>query len=421
MCSITIIHNRLNKCLSKKPHWLSFMALLILIPSSTSTMINRINTCSPFPFIKFESNRISPASKKLKSDYLAKYIELAKKGDTVLKIVHIGDSHIQADIFTGNVRRLLCQYFGEEHYSRGFCFPFSITGSNNPKDLIIRAKGQWASIRSRNMEADIYAGIAGTAIETADPEATIQLLIKNQDSIQTLFDQIRIHYEGDIESFTPLVDQDFYATSKESNAIRYRSDHLSNSITISFRKENDDQKRFLLYGIELINSKSKIIYHAAGINGADVKSYLSYNRIKDQLINIKPQLIVVSLGTNDSYNQQFDSTSFGESLERLVESIQTYSPDAVIVLTTPGDHLINRREINPNLEPTCTQIKLVAEKTGCFVWDFNTIMGGTGSIHNWRKNGLCSADYVHLNTQGYTLQGNLFFNALVDLFERENL
>jgi hypothetical protein len=54
----------------------------------------------------------------------------------------------------------------------------------------------------------------------------------------------------------------------------------------------------------------------------------------------------------------------------------------------------------------------LAEETGCAVWNFYEIMGGLRSINQWYDNGLATKDKIHLTKKGYTLQGDLLYEAL---------
>ena len=52
--------------------------------------------------------------------------------DTVLTIVHLGDSHIQAGYYSGKVMRLLQAQFGNA--GRGWIAPFKLSRTNEPDD-----------------------------------------------------------------------------------------------------------------------------------------------------------------------------------------------------------------------------------------------------------------------------------------------
>ena len=58
-----------------------------------------------------------------------KLYQLEENQDRKVRIVHIGDSHIQADIFTAKIRYRMQQYFGNAGF--GFTFPYSLAFTNN--------------------------------------------------------------------------------------------------------------------------------------------------------------------------------------------------------------------------------------------------------------------------------------------------
>ena len=66
--------------------------------------------------------------------------------DTVLTIVHLGDSHIQAGKYSGKVMRLLQDEFGNA--GRGWIAPFKLSRTNEPDDYFINGNGrllwEWA-------------------------------------------------------------------------------------------------------------------------------------------------------------------------------------------------------------------------------------------------------------------------------------
>ena len=43
-------------------------------------------------------------------------------------------------------------------------------------------------------------------------------------------------------------------------------------------------------------------------------------------------------------------------------------------------------------------------------------MGGAGSMDAWVNGGYARADHIHFTPEGYTVLGNLLFNALMDTY-----
>jgi hypothetical protein len=51
------------------------------------------------------------------------------------------------------------------------------------------------------------------------------------------------------------------------------------------------------------------------------------------------------------------------------------------------------------------------------IWDFFDIMGGAGSINKWTNMKLASTDRSHYTAEGYRLQGQLLFKAMLKAYE----
>ncbi len=229
------------------------------------------------------------------------------------------------------------------------------------------------------------------------------------------FDKIRIFYDSNDSSIVPLPSGGFHFFKREIGAITYDLDKHIDKIRLGINWNDIPEGSFTLFGIDLINSSSKVAYHAAGVNGASVRTFLQSENFEFHAHQINPQLVIVSLGTNDSYNPSFKAKEFRENLSDLVKKIKYALPNSMIILTTPGDHLVDRTKTNPFIDKAQAQIYHVAKEHGCGVWDFYKVMGGAGSIGLWAQFGLSAPDNLHLNRNGYKLQGALLFDALVRL------
>ncbi|MDX9846259.1 MAG: GDSL-type esterase/lipase family protein [Tenuifilaceae bacterium] len=388
----------------------SFIVFLVILkPNELLTQTSRMETIESPNFINIDFNKIEFGTAIDQEKKLAKLLTDVPKGVEPLKILHLGDSHVQADVFTGETRRLLATWFKDEHPVRGFTFPYSIIGSNNPDDYEVTFQGKW--IRDTNIR---NIGMAGIAITTIDPTSEFTLRLK-PDVENQKFDRVKIHFEANDSSIFPLTRKEWQTNQRQTHSATYQMAEPSNEVTIGFDWGKSNSGYVRLLGIDLINSKSKVIYNAAGVNGASVSTFLQSESIIRQISDANPHLVIISLGTNDSYNPQFCPISFGENLQNLIQRVRKTLPNIIIILSTPGDHLINRNKPNPSIELAREQIIKVAAELGCGVWDFHSAMGGTGSINSWADNGFSAPDRLHLNRKGYKFKGAMLFDALYKL------
>src|SRR5689334_10476240 len=122
--------------------YFTILAFLYIAPASSiaqSMPVNENKLSGNYPFISTVFNRISNNS-GLDSFY-KKLHQLKLNGSGTVSIVHIGDSHIQADFMTAVVRNGLQDFFGNA--GRGLVFPYQLAQSNSPDDIYSSSSIGW--------------------------------------------------------------------------------------------------------------------------------------------------------------------------------------------------------------------------------------------------------------------------------------
>jgi lysophospholipase L1-like esterase len=118
------------------------------------------------------------------------------------------------------------------------------------------------------------------------------------------------------------------------------------------------------------------------------------------------------LGVNDTQSKDFAKGEYIENYDSLITVIKLARPDAAIILTTTTDNFIKRKTSNKRTILARDAMFELMKKHNVAVWDLFTIMGGYKSIMKWQKLGLAGRDRVHFSPKGYTLIGNLMFEAV---------
>lgn len=377
--------------------------LLVGIPKATETMVinsklkrfARLNNLGLNRIISYQDNPSLPIS---------------SKNSVPFKIVHIGDSHIQAGFLTGAVRQLLASFYNDTAISMGYVFPYNLAGTNSPSDYTFKSDNNWSFRKILTSEESIGAGMSGMIMETTDINPSLSVSLKSKKNGDKYFDEITVFFESESNEIEVLPEGiKFDVKSKDANHVHLKFDSPVSEANIQFDGKG---ARLSISGLILESSASKMVYNSAGLNGADVKSYLRAASLGYQLALINPQLVIVSLGTNDAYHPLFDASTFSFMLDSFVVNLKKAVPNSTILLTIPGDHLVSRINPNPKLLLVKEAIITTAIEKGCCVWDFHTLMGGEGSIRTWNGMGLTAPDLLHLNAKGYQLQGELLFEAL---------
>jgi lysophospholipase L1-like esterase len=134
----------------------------------------------------------------------------------------------------------------------------------------------------------------------------------------------------------------------------------------------------------------------------------------------KPDLFIISIGTNDAYmpKADFKPEEFRANYEAFIQMIQRINPNCAILLTVPNDDYYQRKRANPNTAIQEQIILELAEKHKMACWDFYAVMGGLGSSNKWYKNKLMPKDRIHFTSLGYSIKGDLLLKALVDAWAK---
>lgn len=179
--------------------------------------------------------------------------------------------------------------------------------------------------------------------------------------------------------------------------------------------------------------KPGLVYHALGINGAhycnfDTGAFLS------QVARLHPDLIILSFGTNEAHGARYQESWHRAEMDALIIHLRECAPQAQIMLTTPPGAYKTTRQRRRNTQGRSRYVTLrtenkntpqvvdvqvdYAREYNLPLWNLYEIAGGARSAcSNWRNGGLMNKDLIHFTPQGYTLQGKLLAEALLNAYE----
>jgi len=402
-----------------------FVALICLCHLSASDFQIEV---PKYAWIKYDLNRIQIPGKdstKLNA-FFNKLDSFYHFRNGRLNIMHIGGSHVQADVFSNQVRRNLDRINGDFKPARGFIFPFSVAKTNNPLNYSVRYKGKWESARNVQKNRLIPLGVGGIAVYTNDTAAEITVQL-NADEFDKRWDFDELILIGYADSNNPTVrpvlqynDTSLIEAEHEpdSKIYRFSLPESSDSFTVRFIQEDSIPQTFVLNGFFPQKDEEGIVYHAIGVNGAAVPSYLESEYFEDELQLIVPDLVIFAIGINDAAARDFTEESFISNYCELIQKIKRISPDCAFLFITNNDSFrrIARRRYAVNRNGLIAQKAFfrLAEQHQAGVWDFFSIMGGLSSMQRWERAGLAKVDKVHFTNKGYELIGDLFYNALIN-------
>lgn len=155
--------------------------------------------------------------------------------------------------------------------------------------------------------------------------------------------------------------------------------------------------------------------------------YADYNELAEldnQLKRERPDLVIISLGTNDAFSGSSRSR-FYEKIDHLVKKINNLSPEAALLFTTPSDAL--RKNPLTGIYTTVPELQFVTDEIIRYAndhqlayWNLHQIMGGDASINNWYLKKMAEPDRVHFTARGYKLFADWLFSAFTSCLENYN-
>lgn len=368
-----------------------------------------------YDFIKSADNRIMMNG----ADWSAASAALAYSEEDMFTVLHIGDSHVQADFATGCVRDL----FGEDYISagRGLIVPLKLAGTNQPVDYTISSESKFDC--NKLLKFPLHGGPMGfTGVALTPQTREFDFNIKAGQP----YEKIKVYYSGGAMFVDKVADESeplVFAHHSGHNCLEINLPMPCSDVTLGLHSLGSVD----IYGFELVSDIVGVLYHAIGNNGATFDNYNNINDFGKSVSALNPSLIIVSLGTNEAFGR-FDRESMYRSVSTFVDDIRRHNPSSTILLVTPAEcqrrssyrRKGSRRrrygayKVNENIALARNVILDYGRKNNIAVYDWYDIAGGAGSSAGWIADGLLSKDRVHYTRKGYEVQGELLYDALIN-------
>jgi lysophospholipase L1-like esterase len=342
-------------------------------------------------------------------------------GNGKVRMMQIGGSHIQADIWSDQIRKNFQKVSPNLNGGRGFLFPYRLAHTNNPYYYKCTSTGEWEGFRNSLMKQDTTWGLSGITAATQDSAATLKFYFRGDDTPYYDFNSIKIFHDVDSSNYCIELISDTCSLIRVNREIGYTEfvfDQYIDTFELNIYRQDTVLSAFNLYGISLDNNDPGVIYTSVGVNGASTKSYLRCKLFTKHLKAVNPDLVIFCIGINDAYDPSFDAKAYENNYDTLVHWIRAVNPNVAFLFVTNNDSYYKRRYPNKRVFEARDAMIRLAKKYNSGMWDMFNVMGGLGSCNNWVKNGYAKKDKIHLTKKGYVLMGDLMFSALMKEYTR---
>jgi len=396
--------------------------------------------------------------------------------NTLVRVIHYGDSQLEGDRISDYLRNRLQLRFGG--WGPGIILPYDISNSRitvkqseskNWVKYAVYGKTQKLTNGYYGIGASSYRYTGGVALKSdgsGDKQEIIKRYIKNEikaedGSITSEIDSNSYYYDTIITKAKPLFSSNT-AWIKIMNASgSYPRVRQYNKLTLLYSADEVFNFKFktlegkeiaevmpvspasskswdlgeVKTGVELnFSGKSPYLYGIAldGNAGITVDNFpmrgssalgfegINVNMLSELNKQLNVKLIVLQYGINLVPDPKTNYDWYSKLFSKQLATIKAAAPNASILIIGPSDmsrKTIDGYESYPNVTLIRDAMKKAAFANGCAFWDLYTAMGGQNSMSSWVTNKLAAKDYTHFSTEGARYVSEMLYNTLMDEYQ----
>ncbi|MCO6555636.1 GDSL-type esterase/lipase family protein [Gilliamella sp. BG6] len=386
---------------------LKYIITVIAVTITVGCSVAESKTTTVSTIVDFGDPNAKQFAMRLKS------LEDNKKTDQVVNITQFGDSHSAADFFTGELRTLMQQKYGNAGI--GWITPVAIKGQSHA--AVTWSSKNWNVLSSRTL-SNLDFPMGGFIAKPNKDFATIRITPRGSNNKDW---QVKLTFKTLKNNTNSLALYD-----ANNHKINLSNTPKSNtwqtaSVVSKMPLVIKGQKDIELGGIWLTRYQQPgVIVSSIATNGAKQTIWQKWGKDWFKELSIsQSDLIILEYGTNESFDGALDANQYRKNLVNNIRLIRKTLPNATILIMTPPDTMANETNMPKSFAKIMDIQKQVAKSEKTLFWDWQVAMGGKYSIKQWRKRGLARPDLVHQTLRGYKESARIFYADLNE-FVRKN-
>ena len=169
----------------------------------------------------------------------------------------------------------------------------------------------------------------------------------------------------------------------------------------------------VFYGFQFLKNVNKgVVFNTVGVNGATYGDFLKYSLQIEQLNSIQPDLVMISLGTNESLSS-ITKEDFQKNISDLVSKFKEQNPNLPILLISPTANRLKSQKI----KEIVSWIKESAQLNKVAFFNLFEATGGSGYFKKALNKKEANTDGVHFLRPGYEFQAEKIWTAISENFK----
>lgn len=340
-----------------------------------------------------------------------------------VRIAHFGDSLIEGDLISADVRETFQKEFG----GKGVGYiPITSQDVNFRLTTKIAFSNNWetGSIFGSNPNRWDY-GINGEVF-VPKGNSWVQYELYRRYRNAREFTHARVFY-SDAKASTI----NYSIEGKKEEKARLNSGRGLQELEIDaggsankLKLEFPERDQAHVYGVSLENGNGVYIdnYPFRGNSGVDLQQ-IKESMLKDFARKLDYKLIILQFGLNASSAAGRDFDWYERDMLKVIDNLKTAFPRTSFLLIGVQDKSVkrgNKFETDPKVKMLLDAQKNIAKKANIAFWNLFDAMGGENSMPEWVEANppMAFKDYVHFNGQGASKVADMLSDALITAYKK---
>lgn len=343
-----------------------------------------------------------------------------KKRTDHVRVLWLGDSHGQADFWSGQVRKLLAERFGDG--GPGFVHLGYKNYRHDGVKLDIR--GKWRMRPKKPVDpkrqGDGVYGLGGLMMSGYDDLPRVELKLPGGVPGDTAKVDLCYRFVEKGDQLAYAIDGGHETTLSEATSERGVVKHLELSASSKEPLVVRPIGRTDLCGVVIEADPAKhpgVVVDTLAINGARYGTALAWDEEAwvAEVARRKPELVIFEYGTNEAGDASPAYGKVEKQVAELLARVRRVAKGADCVVASPTD----RGDAADRVTRMRKGLMKAAKEQGCFWFDAWEILGGEGAFERLAQepDGKVQPDQIHLTIKGYRELGSTMFERLLAGYE----
>ncbi len=369
------------------------------------------------------SKVIAPASKNNLSGNLTQlnkfFNALKKSKNKQVRVAHYGDSTLEGDLISSDLRELFQKKFG----GRGVGFvPITSKDINFRRTTDLSFSDDWITASFSRNRSKLPLGINGHAFVNANG-SWVKMKTNSRYKTVKNFDIAKLFY-SDAKNGAKVTYQLNGGKKITKSLLKGKGLNVfevkkSKSKSIKFTFPTAKSANY--YGVSLESKKGVYIdnYALRGNSGVGLKK-IKKATLKNFNAKLDYKLVILEFGLNVLSGNKTNFTRYEKNMVKIINAMKKAMPNASFLLVGVHDKCIKKGSrfiTDPAVPRLIKAQKKIAKETNIAFWNLFDAMGGENSMVEWVNANKAFKDYIHFNAVGAKEEAKMIFTELMKKYK----